>query len=97
MVFIELREVEHVGGGERLLHLIQFVSTDCVEVSPYELFLENRRLSEVVEEVGHAFEVVGDKLAVLSIFKSDWVLELFAICFLLSLDPLRKDWFFHIS
>ncbi len=61
---VPLAQVQHVVVAEALLHLVEFVGADRVEVKALKLLLEDLGNGEVVEVVHGALEVVHHELRV---------------------------------
>ena len=66
-------QIEHVGLGELLLHLVELVGTNCVEVSSLQLLLQELGDRNLIQEACHATHVVGDQLLVLIVLEVVWV------------------------
>ena len=65
----KVAQVEHICLCEFLLHLVEFVSTNRVEVSSVELLFENLGHAQVVEVGSGALEVVCKELLVSVVFE----------------------------
>lgn len=75
MLFDEAAQVQHAPLGELLLHLVEFVGADGVQVAPGQLLLENDGVGHVVEETGRALEVVEQQGLVAQVVQAALVLE----------------------
>ena len=72
----EAGHLKHVGVEHSLLHLVEFISADGVEVVTIELLLQHPRVNVLVQVSSHADVVVGEELGVSFILETVSVGEL---------------------
>ena len=64
LLVVEVAEVQHVGLSELLLHLVDLVRADGVQVQALELLFEVLGRGEVVQVEGRALHEIADQLLV---------------------------------